>query len=236
MRLPRVGIDISAHEWTRASLVGHVVVSHDMVGGYAVFLCQVRNQVRPVGKCLRREVPIIARDTARRAIDLALAQIDADRVAVIARDQLAIVFCAHVVSGVFDGQELDDAITDEIVRRSLSGRTSNRARSRVGIALRRYHAGVVDDDPFYPFARVAATPFFDAAQTSPRQTVRYVDDRTFHHAHLEREGSGIIIERRRRRGFGYLIRPFFGGAQIVRATAKGYTFAAADDKDVLHNA
>lgn len=86
MCLPRVGIDVSAHEWTRASLVGHVVVSHDMVGWYVVFLCQVRNQERAVGKCLRREVPIIARDTARRAIELALAQIDADRVAVIARD------------------------------------------------------------------------------------------------------------------------------------------------------
>ena len=78
-------------------------------------------------------------------------------------------------------------------------------------------------------------PFFDAAQTPPRQTVRYVDVRTFHHTHLEREGSGIIIERRRR-GFGNLIRPFFGGAQIVRATSKGDTFAAADDKDVLQNA
>lgn len=94
----------------------HVVVSHDMVGGYAVFLCQVRNQARPVGKCLRREVPIIARYTRGRAIELALAQIDADRVAVIARDQLAIVFCAHVVGGVFDGQELDDVIADEIMR------------------------------------------------------------------------------------------------------------------------
>ena len=82
----------------------HVVVSHDMVGGYVVFLCQVRNQVRPVGKCLRREVPIIARDTVRREIHLAFAQIDADRVSVIARNQLAIVFCANVVGGVFDGQ------------------------------------------------------------------------------------------------------------------------------------
>lgn len=237
MRLPRVGIDISTHEWTRASLVGHVVVSHDMVGRYAVFLSQVRNQVRTVGKRLRREVPIIARDTARRAIELAFAQIDADRVAVITRDQLAIVFCADVVGGVFDGQELYNigAIADKIVRRSLTLRASNRARSRVGIALRRYHACVVDDDPFNPLARVAATPFFDAAQTPPRQAVRYVDDRTFHHAHLEREGSGIIIERRRR-GFGNLIRPLFGGAQIVRATTKGDTFAAADDKDVLQNA
>ena len=112
MCLPRVGIDVSAHEWTRASLVGHVVVSHDMVGGYVVFLCQVRNQVRPVRKCLRREVPIIARYTSGRAIDLAFAQIDADRVAVITRDQLAIVFCADVVGGVFDGQELDDFIAD----------------------------------------------------------------------------------------------------------------------------
>lgn len=214
MCLPRVGIDISAHEWTRASLVRYVVVSYDMVGGYAVLLCQVRNQVRPVGKCLRRKVPIIARDTARRAIELALAQIDADRVAVIARDLLAIVFCANVVGGVFDGQELDDVIADEIMRRSRPRRTGNRTRSRVGIALRRYHAGVVDDDPFNPFARSAATPFFDAAQVSPRQTIRYVDDRTIHHAHLEREGNGIIIERRRR-GFGNLIRPFFGGAQIV---------------------
>ena len=82
----------------------YVVVSHDMVGGYAVFLCHVRNQVRPVGKCLRREVPIIARDTVRREIHLALTQIDADRVAVIARDQLVVVFCANVVGGVFDGQ------------------------------------------------------------------------------------------------------------------------------------
>lgn len=163
MCLPRVGIDISAHEWTRASLVGHVVVSHDMVGRYAVFLCQVRNQSSPVAKCLRREVPIIARDTRGRAIELAFAQIDADRVAVIARDQLAIVFCPHVVGGVFDGQELDDVIADDIVRRSLTLRTSNRARSRVGISLRRYHAGVVDDDPFNPLARVSATPFFDAA-------------------------------------------------------------------------
>ena len=235
MCLPRVGIDISAHEWTRASLVGHVVVSHDMVGGYVVFLCQVRNQVRPVGKCLRREVPIIARNTRGRAIELALAQIDADRVAVIARNQLVIVFCANVVGGVFDGQELDDVIADEIVRRSLSGRTGNRARSRVGIALRRYHAGVVDDDPFNPLARVAATPFFDAPQISPRQAFRCVYDRTFHDYNLEREGFGIISERRRR-GFGNLIRPFFGGAQIVRATAKGDTFAAADDKDVLQNA
>lgn len=193
MCLPRVGIDISAHEWTRASLVCHVVVSHDMVGWYVVFLCQVRNQARPVGDRLRREVPIIARDTRGRAIELALAQIDADRVAVITRDQLAIVFCAHVVGGVFDGQELDDVIADDIVRRSLSGGAGNRARSRVGIALRRYHAGVVDDDPFNPLAGVSATPFFDAAQTSPCQAVRYVDDRTFHHAHLEREGSGIII-------------------------------------------
>ena len=82
----------------------YVVVSHDMVGGYVVFLCHVRNQVRPVGKCLRREVPIIARDTVRREIHLALAQIDADLVAVIARDQLVVVFCANVVGGVFDGQ------------------------------------------------------------------------------------------------------------------------------------
>ena len=86
MCLPRVGIDISAHEWTRASFMGHVVVSHDMVGRYAVFLSQVRNQARPVDKCLRREVPIIARYTSGRAIKLALAQIDADRVAVIARN------------------------------------------------------------------------------------------------------------------------------------------------------
>lgn len=171
MCLPRIGIDISANEWTRASLVGHVVVSHDMVGRYVVFLSQISNQARPVGKCLRREVPIIARDTARRAIELALAQIDADRVAVIARDQLAIVFCPNVVGGVFDGQELDDVITDEIMRRSRPGGAGDRARSRVGIALRRYHAGVVDDDPFNPFAGVSATPFFDAAQTPPRQTV-----------------------------------------------------------------
>ena len=116
MRLPRIGIDISAHEWTRASLVGYVVVSHDVVGRYAVFLCQVRNQARPVGKCFRREVPIIARDTRGRAIELAFAQIDADRVAVITRDHLAIVFCPHVVGGVFDGQELDDVIADEIMR------------------------------------------------------------------------------------------------------------------------
>ena len=162
MCLPRVGIDISAHEWTRASLVGHVVVSHDMVGGYVVFLCQVRNQVRPVGECLRREVPIIARDTRGRAIELALAQIDADRVAVIARDQLVAAFCADVVCGVFDGQELDDVIADEIMRRSRTLRTGNRTRSRVWVALRRYHAGVVDDDPFNPFAGVSATPFFDA--------------------------------------------------------------------------
>ena len=118
MCLPRKGVCISTHEWTRASLVGYVVVSHDMVGWYAVFLRQIRNQARPVGKRLRREVPIIARDTARRAIDLALAQIDADRVAIIARDQLVPVFCAHVVGGVFDGQELDNAIADEIMRRS----------------------------------------------------------------------------------------------------------------------
>lgn len=140
-----------------------------------------------------------------------------------------------MVGGVFDGQELDDAITDKIVRRSRTLRASNRARSRVWIALRRYHAGVVDDDPFNPFTGGAATPFFDAAQTPPRQAVRYVDDGTFHYAHLEREGSGIIIERRRR-GFGNLIRPFFGGAQIVRATAKCDAFPAADDKDVLQNA
>lgn len=168
MCLPRVGIDISAHEWTRASLVGHVVVSHDMVGRYAVFLCQVRDQSSPVGKCLRREIPIIARYTRGRAIELAFAQIDADRVAVIARDQLAIVFCPHVVGGVFDGQKLYNigaiaAIADEIMRRSRTLRVSNRTRSRVGIALRRYHAGVVDDDPFNPLARVSATPFFDAA-------------------------------------------------------------------------
>lgn len=218
----------------------HVVVSHNMVSGYAVLLCQVRNQVSPVGERLRREVPIIARDTARRAIEFAFAQIDADRVAVIARDQLAIVFCAHVVGGVFDGQELYNigaiaAIADEIMRRSRSLRASNRPRSRVGIALCHYHAGVVDDNPFNPLARVAATPFFDAIYVAHSQTVRYVEDRTFHHAHLERDGSGIIIERRRR-GFGNLIRPFFGGAQIVRATAKGDTFAAADDKDVLQNA
>ena len=104
---------------------------------------------------------------AHVAIELALAQIDADRVSVIARDQLAIVFCAHVVGGVFDGQDLDNigaiaAIADEIMRRSRTLRSSNRPRRRVGIALRRYHARVMDDDPFNPFAGVSATPFFDA--------------------------------------------------------------------------
>lgn len=196
MCLPRVGIDISAHEWTRASLVRYVVVSHDMVGRYVVFLCQISNQARPIGECLRSEVPIIARDIVRREIHLALAQIDADRVAVIARDQLAIVFCPNVVGGVFDGQELYDVIAYEIMRRSLTIRASNRARRSVWIALRLHHACVVDDDPFNPFAGVAATPFFDASVTPPRQTVRYVDVRSFHYAHLEWEGSGITIERR----------------------------------------
>ena len=107
------------------------------------------------------------KDTARRAIELALAQIDADRVAVIAWDQLVLIFCSHVVGGVFDGQELYNigaiaSIADEIMRRSRTLRASNRPRSRVGIALRHYHAGVVDDDPFNPFAGVSAAPFFDA--------------------------------------------------------------------------
>ena len=72
-------------------------------------------------------------------------------------------------------------IADEIMRRSLTIRASNRVRRSVGIALRRHHACVVDDDPFNPFAGVAATPFFDASVTPPHQTVRYVDDRTFHY-------------------------------------------------------
>ena len=165
--------------------MGHVVVSHDMVGRYAVLLCQVRNQVHPVCECLRREVPIVARDTVRREIHLALAQIDADRVAVIARDQLVVVFCANVVGGVFDGQELYDVIADEIMRRNRTLRASNRPRSSVGIALRHYHACVVDDDPFNPFAGVAATSFFDASVTPPHQTVRYVDVRSFHYYLLE---------------------------------------------------
>lgn len=79
----------------------------------------------------------------------------------------------------------DDVIADEIMRRSLTIRASNRERRSVWIALRRHHACGVDDDPFNSFAGVAATPFFDASVTPPRQTVRYVDVRSFHYVHLE---------------------------------------------------
>lgn len=79
----------------------------------------------------------------------------------------------------------DDVIADEIMRRSLTIRASNRERRSVWIALRRHHACVVDYDPFNSFAGVAAMPFFDASVTPPRQTVRYVDVRSFHYVHLE---------------------------------------------------